>query len=139
MIDYTALAAASMSLIGTLVGTFGGILAVSYTHLDVYKRQGQLQLVFIPDRHKTHQNMGHPEIAQAPGHHGYDTEQAVRLGLTGGLVIGLAKAQEAGQCLGMVYNLSLIHISCLFWTSSPTVTGSPTTPRDIPPLWSPKA
>ena len=50
---------------------------VSYTHLDVYKGQ-----------------------AQAPGHHGYDTEQAVRLGLTGGLVIGLAKAQEAGQCLG---------------------------------------
>ena len=29
MIDYTALAAASMSLIGTLVGTFGGILVAN--------------------------------------------------------------------------------------------------------------
>ena len=63
---------------------------------------GQLQLVLIPDGHKPHQNVGHAEVAQAPGHHGYDADKAVGLGGAGGRVVGLTEAEEAGQGAGVV-------------------------------------
>ena len=63
---------------------------------------GEGQLIFIPDGHEAHQNMGHAEVAQAPGHHGDDADKAVGFGGAGGRVIGLGKAEEAGQGAGVV-------------------------------------
>ena len=36
---------------GSFLGTIykGGVVAVSYTHLDVYKRKGEVQMTFDPE------------------------------------------------------------------------------------------
>ena len=45
--------------------------------------------------------MGHAEVAQAPGHHGDDADEAVRLCRAAGGVISLREAEEAGEGLGV--------------------------------------
>ena len=65
---------------------------------------GELQLVFIPDGHKAHQNVGHSKVAQAPGHHGDDADDAIGLSAVGGCIIGLAEAEVAGQGFGVFQN-----------------------------------
>ena len=46
-------------------------------------------------------NVGHAEVPQAPGHHGDDANDAVGVRRSGGDVIGLREAEEAGEGLGV--------------------------------------
>ena len=62
---------------------------------------GEGQLVLIPNGHEADQNVGHAEVPQAPGHHGDDADDAVGVRRSGGDVIGLREAEEAGEGLGV--------------------------------------
>ena len=73
-------------------------------HPDGGDPAGELQLILVADGHKAHQNVGHAEVAKAPGQHGNNADQTVRLRLAGGGVIGLTKAQKTGNAAGMGQN-----------------------------------
>ena len=73
-------------------------------HPDGGDPAGELQLILVADGHKAHQNVGHAEVAKAPGQHGNNADQTVRLRLAGGGVIGLTKAQKTGKAAGMSQN-----------------------------------
>ena len=57
---------------------------------DVYKRQ--------------HQNVGHAEVAQAPGQHGEDVDSGVGFGGTGNRVVGLEEAEVSVHRLGVLHH-----------------------------------
>ena len=65
---------------------------------------GQGQLLLIPDGHKAHQNVGHAEVAQAPGQHGEDVDSGVGFGGTGNRVVGLEEAEVSVHRLGVLHH-----------------------------------
>ena len=71
-------------------------------HPDRGDAAGEFQLILVPDGHKAYQDVGHSEVAQPPGHHGHDADEAVGGGGVGDGVIGLPKAEEPGQGAGVV-------------------------------------
>ena len=63
---------------------------------------GDLQLLFVFNGHEPQQDVGHTEVAQAPGQGGNHGEGAVRRGT--GTGVGLGEGQEPGQGFGVFHN-----------------------------------
>ena len=64
----------------------------------------QLQLLLVADGHEPQQDMGHSEVAQAPGQGGDNGEDAVGGGGIGADGVGLGQGQVAGQGSGIFQN-----------------------------------
>ena len=84
-------------------------------HPDGSDPAGELQLILVPDGHKAHQNVGHAEVAKAPGQHGNNADQTVRLRLAGGGVIGLTKAQKTGSRAPLLSHTVSLDSACIIF------------------------
>ena len=73
-------------------------------HPDGGNAAGKGQLLLLPDGHEAQEDVGHPEVAQAPGQGGDDAEPAEAGSGAGSGVIALGQAQVAGQSPGVLHD-----------------------------------